>query len=109
MVPATSFPGGSDSKESACIAGDASSISGSERSRGEGNGYPLQYSCLKKFYGQRSLAGYSPWGHKVSDTTERLTHVTIGRLPTMKILPSKKSCFAVVLLPLTEVGFAHKC
>ena len=25
-------------------------------------------------YGQRSLAGYRPWGHKESDTTERLTH-----------------------------------
>ena len=32
-------------KESACNAGDLGSISGSERSPGEGNGYPLQYSC----------------------------------------------------------------
>ena len=29
-------------------------------------------SCLEKFYGQRSLAGYSPWGHKESDTTEAI-------------------------------------
>ena len=28
---------------------------------GEGNGNPLQCSCLEKFHGQRSLAGYSPW------------------------------------------------
>ena len=41
------FPGGSDGKESACIVGDPGSITGSERSPGEGNGYPLQYSCLK--------------------------------------------------------------
>ena len=34
-------------KESACNAGDPSSISGSERSPGEGNGYPLQYSGLE--------------------------------------------------------------
>ena len=27
-----------------------------------------------EFHGQRSLAGYSPWGHKESDTTEQLTH-----------------------------------
>ena len=27
-----------------------------------------------EFHGQRSLAGYSPWGHKKSDTTERITH-----------------------------------
>ena len=42
-----SFPGGSDSKESACNAGDPSSISGSESYPGEGNGNPLQYSCLE--------------------------------------------------------------
>ena len=42
-----SFPGGSDGKESACNARDPGSISGSERSLGEGNGNPLQYSCLK--------------------------------------------------------------
>ena len=41
------FPGGSDSKESACNAGDPSSIPGSRRSLGEGNDNPLQYSCLE--------------------------------------------------------------
>ena len=41
------FPGGSEGKASACNAGDLGSISGSERSRGEGNGNPLQYSCLE--------------------------------------------------------------
>ena len=41
------FPGGSDSKESACNAGDLCSIPGSGRSPGEGNGDPLQYSCLE--------------------------------------------------------------
>ena len=41
------FPGGSDGKESACIAGDLGSIPGSGRSPGEGNGTPLQYSCLE--------------------------------------------------------------
>ena len=41
------FPGGSGSKESACNAGDQGSISGLERSPGEGNGNPLQYSCLE--------------------------------------------------------------
>ena len=39
------FPGGSDSKESSCNAGDLSSILEWGRSPGEGNGYPLQYSC----------------------------------------------------------------
>ena len=41
------FPGGSDDKESAHKAGDVGSIPGSGRSPGEGNGNPLQYSCLK--------------------------------------------------------------
>ena len=40
---ALGFPGGSDSKEFACNAGDPDSIPGSERSPGEGNGNPLQY------------------------------------------------------------------
>ena len=38
----------------------------------EGNGTPCQYPCLGKSHGQRSLVGYSPWGCKESDTTERL-------------------------------------
>ena len=41
------FPGGSESKESACSAGDLGSIPVSGRSSGEGNGNPLQYSCLE--------------------------------------------------------------
>ena len=39
---------------------------------GEGNGNPLQYSCLEKSHGWRTLVGYSPWGRKESDTTELL-------------------------------------
>ena len=41
------FPGGSDGKESPCSAGDAGFIPGSGGFPGEGNGYPLQYSCLE--------------------------------------------------------------
>ena len=66
------FPGGSAGKESTCSAGDLSSIPGSGRSPGGGHGNPLHYSCLDNPHGQRSLAGFSPWGHKESDTTERL-------------------------------------
>ena len=39
---------------------------------GEGNGNPLQYSCLEKSHGRRILVGYSPRSRKESDTTERL-------------------------------------
>ena len=41
------LPGGSDSKESACNAGDMDSIPELGRSPGDGNGNPLQYSCLE--------------------------------------------------------------
>ena len=52
-------------------SGDLGLISGLGRSpRGGGQGNPLQYSCLENRYGQRSLAGYNPWGCKESDTTE---------------------------------------
>ena len=46
MIPMRGFPGGSVCKESACNGEDPSLIPGSERSLGEGNVYPLQYSCL---------------------------------------------------------------
>ena len=42
------FPGGLDSKESACNAGDPGSILGLGRSPGEGNSNPIQDSCLEK-------------------------------------------------------------
>ena len=48
-------------KESTCQVGDTGSILGSGRYPREGNGNTLHYSCLGK---QRSLVGYTPWGHK---------------------------------------------
>ena len=72
------FPGGSEGKASACNAGGLGSIPGSGRSPGEGNGNPLQYSCLEKSHGQRSLVDYSPWDHKESDTTERLHFLSLS-------------------------------
>ena len=67
------FPGGSDSKESVCNVGDLGSVPGLERYSGGGHGNPLQYSCLENPHGQRSLAGYSPWGHEELDMTEGLS------------------------------------
>ena len=43
-------------------------------SSGEGNGNPLQFSCLGKSHGQRSLADHSPWGSRQSDVTEWLNN-----------------------------------
>ena len=63
------FPGGSDGKASACKEEDLGSIPGSGRSSGEGNGNPLQYSCL-----ENSMDGGAWWstvhGVAESDTSE---------------------------------------
>ena len=67
------FPGGSDGTESACNARDLGSIPGLGKSHGGGHGNPLQYSGLENPRGQRSLAGYGPWGCKESVTTEPLS------------------------------------
>ena len=67
------FPGGSVSKESTRNGGDLGSIPGLLRSPEGGYGSPLLYSRLESPHGQRSLAGYSPWGHTGSDTTEQLS------------------------------------
>ena len=64
------FSGGSDGEESACNVGGLALISGLRRYPGEGHGNPLQYSSLENPHGQRSLAGYSPRGHKELDMTE---------------------------------------
>ena len=68
------FPSGLAGKEPACNARDPHSIPGLGRSPREGKGNPLRSVFLPgEFHGQRSLAGYSPWGRKESDTTDRLT------------------------------------
>ena len=54
------FPGDSDGEESACNAGEPGSIPGLGIFSGEGNGNPLQYSCLENPTDKRSLAGSSP-------------------------------------------------
>jgi len=71
------FSGGSDGKEPAYNAGDLGSILREGRSPGEGHSNPLQYSRLENPHGQRSLVGYTPWGSKVSDSTEQLSTAQI--------------------------------
>jgi len=64
------FSGDSDGKEAACKARNLGLIPELGRSPGGRHGNPLQYSCLENPHGEKSLAGYSPWGCKESDTTE---------------------------------------
>ena len=54
-------------------AGDTGLILGSCSSPGEGNLQPIPVFLPEKSCGQRILAGYNPWGRKVSDTTKRLS------------------------------------
>ena len=65
-------------------AGDLGLIPKVGRLPGEGNGNTLQYSCLEKSHGQRSLAGYSPWGHKVLNMTELLNNNNVLHIRGLK-------------------------
>ena len=73
------FPGGSDGKESAYNVEDLGLIPGLVRPAGGEHGNPFRYTCLENLHGQSSLAGYSPWGGKESDTTEQLS-TTQGKI-----------------------------
>ena len=66
------FPGGSDGEEPACSKGDPSSIPGLGRSSEEGNGYPLQHSCLENSM-DRGVWRATVHGVTETDTAERLT------------------------------------
>ena len=63
------MPGGAEVKASACNVGDLGSIPRSGRSPGEGNGNPLQYSCLENPWTEE-LGGLQSMGRKESDMTE---------------------------------------
>ena len=64
------FTSGSESKDSACNAGDPGLIPGSRRSPREGNGNPLQYSCLESSMDREAWQA-SLWDRKEPDTIER--------------------------------------
>ena len=69
------FPGGSDSKESPCNAGNLGSIPGLERTLGEGNVYPLQYSCLEN---SMDRGTWQATDSKELDMTERTNPLSIN-------------------------------
>ena len=63
------IPGGSDDKQYSCNVGDLGSSLGQEDPL-EKEWQPTLVFLPGKSHGQRSLVGYSLWGHKESDTTE---------------------------------------
>ena len=67
-----SFPGGSDGKEPACNAGDPGSIPRSRKIPWKREWLLTLAFLHGEFHGQRNLVGYSPWGRKELDATERL-------------------------------------
>ena len=84
------FPGGSDSKESACNVGDSSSIPGWRSSPGEGNGNPLQYYCL-----EHPMDRGAWWGRRVRQdwTTNTFTfgHYMVLMLKKILMKPDPQS------------------
>ena len=72
------FSGGSDGKASACDAGDQGLIPGSGRSPGEGNGNPLQYSCLEH---PMDGGAWQATVHGVSKSWTRLNDFTFTYAP----------------------------
>ena len=83
------IPCGSVDKESACNAEDLGLIPGLGRSPGGGHGNPLQYSCQENPHGQRSLAGYSPWGCKELDMPEQLSTAQDNKLRLFNLASSQ--------------------
>ena len=86
MKPSLSgFPGGSEGKASACNVGDPGSIPGLGRSPGEGNGNPLQYSCLKNFMDREAcratVHGVTRSQTRLSNFTLTLTHYFANKGP----------------------------
>ena len=86
------FPGGSNGKESACSAQDPGSIPGLGRSPGEGNGNPLQYSCLENSWteepGGLQFIGLQKAGHDW--VTNIFTSFILCGIPLTYILGRKK-------------------
>ena len=74
------FPAGSDGKESACLVGDPGSIPGLGRSLGEGNGCPLQYSCLENPVNRGEPGRLHSMGRTESDTTAQHIRLSLTSL-----------------------------
>ena len=103
------IPGDTDGKESACNAGDLGSISRARRSPGEGNGYPLQYSCLEN---PMDRGVWWPMGsqrvrHDWKTFTFHLNKHLITQLFLLGLWPA--SCVAQILSPYQATAILNNC
>ena len=89
------------SKESALNAGDPGLIPGSGKCPGVKEWQPTPVFWPGEFHGQSSLAGYSLWGRKESDTTERHTHI-------MRLLLGEQKCSIMIVVVITLLNILVK-
>ena len=94
------FPGGSDGKGSACSAGDLGSIPGLGRCPGEGNGNPLQYSCLEN---STDRGAWWATGHGVAKSRKRLSYEHIQHFQGINLFVFLFSCHLDYILKVHKV------
>ena len=106
-LAALHFPGGSDGKASVYNEGDLGSIPGSGRFRGEGNGNPLQYSCLENPMDGGAWCRLLSMGRKKSGTTDRLhfhfhfwLHWVFVAVDVLSVVGVSRSCPPVAMREL---------
>ena len=92
------IPGVSDSEESVCNAGDLGSIPESGRSPGEGNGYPLQYSCLENSMDRGAWQG-CPQGRNSWATNTFIISSAIPNPTVVKVLLKTTKHFYILCEP----------
>ena len=95
------FPDGASGKESACNAGDPASIPESGISPREWQSTPVLLP--RESHGQKSLVGYSQWGHKESDTIEQLSLPLFDKL--LQISEDSLSLSHMILSGMSQLDF----
>ena len=103
------FPGGSDGKESTCIAEDPGLIPGQGIFPWRREWLPSPVLLPEESHGERSLAGYNPWGCKESDTTGQLTlsrdcfSIHTVNCPEFSVLSRNNPPLAFVLIQILSI------
>ena len=102
-----SLHGGSDGKESTCNAGDPGSIPGSERSPWRRKWQPAPVFLPRESHGQRSLEGYSSWGHKSQTQLSKTTYPFLRHIFSSLFFFSSFLSIFVCLSVSPSVSLSH--